>query len=62
MGARRRLTQATFATLIAATAATSLTAPSAAAQPPDSIDDQIAAADAELKAAQAKLADTFEAF
>lgn len=62
MGARRRLTQATFATLIAVSAATSLTAPSAAAQPPDSIDDQIAAADAELKAAQAKLADTFEAF
>ena len=60
MGARRRLTQATFAALIAVTAATSLTGPVAAQ--PDSVDDQIAAADAELKAAQARLADTFEAF
>jgi murein DD-endopeptidase MepM/ murein hydrolase activator NlpD len=62
MGARRALRQATFVTLTAMlTAATTLTGPSAAAQP-GSIDDQIAAADAELKAAQVQLANTYEAF
>lgn len=62
MGARRLLTRATFVTLVAAvTVANTLTGPSAAAQP-DSIEDQIAAADAELKAAQTRLADTYETF
>lgn len=63
MGARRRLTRATFATLVAAlTAATVLTGPSAVAAQPVSVEDQIAQADAELKAAQKQLADTFQAF
>jgi murein DD-endopeptidase MepM/ murein hydrolase activator NlpD len=52
----------TFAVLLTtAAAAAMLASPSAAGQPP-SLDDQIAAADAELRAAQAKLADTFEVF
>lgn len=63
MGARRTLTRATFVTLTAAlTAATALTGPSAAAAQPGSLSDQIAEADAQLKAAQVRLADTFEAF
>ncbi|MGB3437948.1 MAG: M23 family metallopeptidase [Actinophytocola sp.] len=63
MGARRRLTRATFAALVASlTVATALTGPSAVAAQPASIEDQIAQADAELKAAQVRLADTFEVF
>ncbi|OLF06898.1 M23 family metallopeptidase [Actinophytocola xanthii] len=63
MGARRRLTRATVAIPLAVVLAfTMLTGPSAAGQPPDSLEEQIAAADAELDAAQARLADTFEAF
>ena len=63
MGARRRLTRATFAILLSTlTAAATLTGPSAAGQPSGSLDDQIAAADAELKAAQTALAKTYEAF
>ncbi|HEX2130272.1 MAG TPA: peptidoglycan DD-metalloendopeptidase family protein [Actinophytocola sp.] len=68
MGARRRLTRATIAALLTAlTAAVMVTTPSAtpsaaAQQPSGSIEDQLAAADAELKAAQAKLAKTFAAF
>ncbi len=61
MGARRTLTRAT--TLIAAVlAATTLTGPSATARQPGSVEDQITAADAALDAAQAQLAETFEAF
>jgi murein DD-endopeptidase MepM/ murein hydrolase activator NlpD len=63
MGARRTLTRTTFVTLVATLAAAiTLTGPSAAAQQPDPVEDQIAAADAELKAAQVALADTYEAF
>lgn len=63
MGARRALTRATFVTLIALlTTLTTLTGPSAAAQQPDTIEDQIAAADAELTAAQVRLANTYQAF
>jgi murein DD-endopeptidase MepM/ murein hydrolase activator NlpD len=63
MGARRRLTRATFATLVASLiAAAALTGPSAVAAQPASIEEQIAQADAELTAAQKQLADTFEAF
>ncbi|HEX6358771.1 M23 family metallopeptidase [Actinophytocola sp.] len=65
MGARRALNRATFATLIATmTAAHALAGPSAAAvaQPDDSVSDQIDAADAELKAAQVRLGQTYEAF
>ncbi|GAB3440688.1 M23 family metallopeptidase [Actinophytocola sediminis] len=61
MGARRRQTRATFVVLLAATTVASMMImPSAAAQP--SVDDQLAAAEAELDAAQARLAKTFEAF
>lgn len=61
MGARRRQTRATFAVLLASTTVTSMMiVPSAAAQP--SVDDQLAAAEAELDAAQAQLAKTFQAF
>jgi murein DD-endopeptidase MepM/ murein hydrolase activator NlpD len=61
MGARRRQTQATFAVLLASTTITSMMiVPSAAAQP--SLDDQLAAAEAELDASQARLAKTFAAF
>jgi len=61
MGARRRQTRATFAVLLASTTVTSMMiVPSAAAQP--SVDDQLAAAEAELDAAQAQLAETFQAF
>jgi murein DD-endopeptidase MepM/ murein hydrolase activator NlpD len=57
------MTRATFATLVALlTAATVLTGPSAVAAQPASVEDQIAQADAELKAAQKQLAGTFEAF
>jgi murein DD-endopeptidase MepM/ murein hydrolase activator NlpD len=63
MGARRSLTRATFAMLVATLiAATALTGPSAVAAQPASVEDQIAQADAELKAAQKQLADTFEKF
>jgi murein DD-endopeptidase MepM/ murein hydrolase activator NlpD len=62
MGARRRLTQATYVTFISTlSAAITLTGHTASAGQP-SVDDQIASADAELKAAQARLADTLEAF
>lgn len=62
MGARRRLTRAAFVAFTATLAAAiTLTGPSVAAQP-DSIEEQIAAADAELKAAQAQVADTYEVF
>lgn len=61
MGARRAMTRATFAFTAAITAATALTGPPAAAQP-GSLDDQIAEADAKLKAAQARLADTLDKF
>ncbi len=60
MGARHRRTR-TVATLLAMLMGlTMLVSPSANAQP--SLADEIAAADAELKAAQAKLASTFAAF
>ncbi|MFC4852098.1 M23 family metallopeptidase [Actinophytocola glycyrrhizae] len=63
MGARRRLTRATFAALVASlTAATVLTGPTAVAAQPVSIEDQIALADAELEATQKQLADTFQVF
>jgi murein DD-endopeptidase MepM/ murein hydrolase activator NlpD len=63
MGARLTLTRATYAAVIASlTAGFTLTGPPAAARQPDSIEDQIATADAELKAAQAQLADTYEVF
>ncbi|TDV56161.1 M23 family metallopeptidase [Actinophytocola oryzae] len=63
MVARRTLTRATFVSLAAAVAAaTALTGPSAAAAQPGSVDDQVAAADAELKTAQKQVADTYEAF
>src|SRR5690349_8019614 len=62
MGARQRRTRtATAALLVTLMASTPLVSPSSAAAQP-SIEDQIAAADAELKAAQAKLAKTFAAF
>jgi murein DD-endopeptidase MepM/ murein hydrolase activator NlpD len=62
MGARR-LTRATVAIPLAIVLTSAmLTGPSAAGQPPASLEEQIAAADAELEAAQARLADTFEAF
>lgn len=62
MGARRR-TRATFAVLLSTlTAAAVLAGPSAAGQPPQTLEEQIAAADADLKAAQAALARTFAAF
>ena len=61
MGARHRRTRTATATLLTALLATTLlVSPSANAQP--SLADEIAAADAELKAAQAKLASTFAAF
>jgi murein DD-endopeptidase MepM/ murein hydrolase activator NlpD len=63
MVARRMLTRATFVTLAAVVAAAAaLTGPSAAAAQPGSVEDQIAAADAELKTAQKQVADTYEAF
>jgi murein DD-endopeptidase MepM/ murein hydrolase activator NlpD len=63
MGARRALRRGTFATLtVTLTAATTLTGPSAVAAQPDSVEEQIAKADADLKAAQVALADTYEAF
>jgi murein DD-endopeptidase MepM/ murein hydrolase activator NlpD len=63
MVARRRLTRATFVTLaVVVAAATALTGPSVAAAQPGSVEDQIAAADAELKKAQKQVADTYEAF
>jgi murein DD-endopeptidase MepM/ murein hydrolase activator NlpD len=62
-GARRGLTRATFVTLITAlVTAMTLTGPSAVAAQPGSLSDQIAEADAQLKAAQAGIADTLEAF
>jgi murein DD-endopeptidase MepM/ murein hydrolase activator NlpD len=61
MGARRRLTRATTV-LVAVIAATALTGPPAGARQPTSVEDQITAADAALDAAQAQLAETFEAF
>jgi murein DD-endopeptidase MepM/ murein hydrolase activator NlpD len=61
MGARHRRTRTAAATLLTTLmAATLLVSPSANAQP--SLADEIAAADAELKAAQAKLASTFAKF
>jgi murein DD-endopeptidase MepM/ murein hydrolase activator NlpD len=62
MGARRPTRAAIAIPLALALATAMLTGPSAAGQQPPSLDEQIAAADAELDAAQAKLADTFEAF
>jgi murein DD-endopeptidase MepM/ murein hydrolase activator NlpD len=63
MVARRTLTRATFVTLAAVVAAaTALTGPSVAAAQPGSVEDQLAAADAELKTAQKQVADTYEAF
>ncbi|WP_260191863.1 M23 family metallopeptidase [Actinophytocola gossypii] len=57
------LTALTAAGTVSLPSASPLAAPLPAAQQPSgSIDDQIAAADAELKAAQAKLAKTFAAF
>jgi murein DD-endopeptidase MepM/ murein hydrolase activator NlpD len=62
MGARR-LTRATFAVLISSlTAAGVLASPSATGQPPATLEQQIAAADAQLRAAQTALAKKFEAF
>ncbi|MBB4905141.1 M23 family metallopeptidase [Actinophytocola algeriensis] len=52
-----------FTTLVALlTAATVLTGPSAVAAQPESVEEQIAAADAELTAAQKQLADKFQQF
>src|SRR5262245_8637029 len=63
MVARRRLSRATFVTLAAVVAAAAgLTGPSAAAAQPGSVEDQIAAADAELKTAQKQVAATSAAF
>lgn len=63
MVARRTLTRATSVTLAAVVAAgTALVGPSVAVAQPGSIEDQIAAADAELKSAQKQVADTYEAF
>jgi murein DD-endopeptidase MepM/ murein hydrolase activator NlpD len=63
MVARRTLTRATFVTLtVTLTVATTLTGPSAAAWQPGSVADQIAEADAALRAAQVRLAETYEAF
>jgi murein DD-endopeptidase MepM/ murein hydrolase activator NlpD len=62
MVARRTLTRATFVTLAAVVAATALTGPSAAAAQPGSVEDEIAAADAELRTAQKQVADTYEVF
>jgi murein DD-endopeptidase MepM/ murein hydrolase activator NlpD len=63
MVARRTLTRVTFGTLVATlTAATTLTGPSAAAWQPGSVADQIAEADAALRTAQVRLAETYEAF
>lgn len=63
MGARRTLTRATIAALTSVlTVATTLTGPSAVAAQPGTVEEQIAAADAELKAAQTALASTLAAF
>jgi murein DD-endopeptidase MepM/ murein hydrolase activator NlpD len=63
MGARRTMTRGTSATLTATLiAAITLTGIPAVAQQPGTIEEQIAAADAELKAAQVQLANTYQAF
>ncbi len=63
MGARRQRVRAAFvAFVVVVVAAAVVTGPSAAAVQPGSIEDQIAEADADLKAAQVQLADTYEAF
>ncbi len=59
MGTRRALTRATTV-LVAVIAATAVTGPAATAHQPAG--DPVAAADAALDAAQAQLAETFEAF
>jgi len=64
MGARRSMTRASVAILLSAsTVGGLLIGPSAAAQqPPGAPGDELTAAEAELQAAQRKLADTYEAF
>jgi murein DD-endopeptidase MepM/ murein hydrolase activator NlpD len=62
MVARRRLTRATIVALVTVVAAAALVGPPAAVAQPGSVEDQIAAADAELKTAQKQVADTYAAF
>jgi murein DD-endopeptidase MepM/ murein hydrolase activator NlpD len=63
MGARRTMTRGTAVTLTATLiAAVTLVGRPVAAQQPGTIEEQIAAADAELKAAQVQLANTYQAF
>jgi murein DD-endopeptidase MepM/ murein hydrolase activator NlpD len=62
MVARRRLTRATIVALVTVVAAASLIGPPAAVAQPGSVEDQIAAADAELKTAQKQVADMYAAF